>query len=57
MWTSGGTYHLADELSFLNMNKVALTNMKLIHQELTSSDNSISNSEVNASYFHCDTYF
>ncbi|KAL0270091.1 UNVERIFIED_CONTAM: hypothetical protein PYX00_007611 [Menopon gallinae] len=42
IWTSGGTYHLADELPFLSMNKGAIADMKMHHHEITSSENSIS---------------
>lgn len=52
MWTNGGPYNLGGDLSLLNMKKVSLGNMKLIHHhELTSSDNSISNSEVSLIFF------
>lgn len=42
IWTSGGTYHLADEIPFLNMGKGAIAEMKMHHHEITSSENSIS---------------
>lgn len=42
IWTSGGTYHMANELPFLNVNKVTLTGLKGHNHELTSSENSVS---------------